>query len=209
MESELLSYETADLAPGPLPVQLDLPAPQRVCGSGIAAHSIGTPFCVLDPVSLFRYQFPASQIGKTLKFKFCSVNKAGQRQQDISQVNEYAFTVTAPPPAPTFAVRAECMDPTVAEGDWHHLPDGPQQLRHCDRQFQFLLRWIRPAPDYILIGQPCAYRPFGKSGLHARDALNPGDYAAIGAEDRSLQHAHWRNAQHHARPAWNDGRGRR
>jgi hypothetical protein len=106
VDGELVSYETADLTGT---FQYSLTYLRRgVYGTANAAHLSGAQFCVVD--SMFKWQFPASLIGSTVHFKFCSVNLAGKQQEDISQVTDYTFTlmntprVFLPPPNTDFTV---------------------------------------------------------------------------------------------------------
>jgi hypothetical protein len=93
VDQELLSYETATLT-GTYKFSLNY-LRRGAYDTDATNHIAGAPFCVLDS-TVFRYKYPASVIGKILKFKFCSVNLAGQRQQDISQVPEYSYFVRGP-----------------------------------------------------------------------------------------------------------------
>lgn len=110
VDSELMAYETADLTGVYL---YGLTYLRRgLYGTGIAAHAIGAQFAVLD--TLYEYEYDASMIGKTVYFKFASVNLAGQREQDLSQVIAYSLTIQAAPPAPSFGVDVSALDPTTA-----------------------------------------------------------------------------------------------
>ena len=93
VDGELMSYKTADLTGT---FQYGLTYLRRgVFGTSNAAHILNAPFCVVD--SMFQWQFPASLIGSTVHFKFCSVNLAGQQQEDIGQVTDYTFTIMNTP----------------------------------------------------------------------------------------------------------------
>jgi hypothetical protein len=92
VDSELLSYATANSTGT---YQYSLTYLRRgVYGTVTAAHAAGAPFCLVG--GLFQYDYPASAVGQTLYFKFCSVNLAGQSQEDISQVVAYPCFVAGP-----------------------------------------------------------------------------------------------------------------
>jgi hypothetical protein len=96
VEGELLSYETADLTGT---FQYGLTYLRRgLYGTMNSEHPVNAQFCVLDS-GVFQYPYQASEIGKTLYFKFCSVNQAGQQQENISQVTAYPYFVSGPRPA--------------------------------------------------------------------------------------------------------------
>jgi hypothetical protein len=119
VEQELISYEYANFL-GTHLYQLTGAAGvgaylrRGVYGSGIAAHATGKPFCVLDS-GILHWKYPASVIGQTVWFKFCSVNLVGGQKQDLSTVTAFPCLIQAPPPAPSFGVGQSTLDPTVAE----------------------------------------------------------------------------------------------
>lgn len=93
VETELLSYKTAVLT---AQYEYDITSLRRgVYDSIDASHASGTQFCVVNQ-SLFQWAFPASVIGTTVYFKFCSINSAGQREELLSNVTAYPYFVPAP-----------------------------------------------------------------------------------------------------------------
>ena len=124
VESELLSYKIADLTGT---YQYSLTYLRRgVYGTVNSAHPANSQFCVIDS-GLYQYAYPASAIGKTLYFKFCSVNQAGKNQEDIGQVVEYScfiggpLTLTPFPWAPGFEA-PNWRDPLVKEQTFALVP---------------------------------------------------------------------------------------
>ena len=111
VDAELMSYETATFS-GSYAYGITY-LRRGVYGSGIAAHASGAPFCVLDS-GILKWNYPASAIGQTVWFKFCSVNLAGGQKQDLSTVTAFSHLIQPPPPAPSFGVEQSSLDPTVA-----------------------------------------------------------------------------------------------
>jgi hypothetical protein len=61
-------------------------------GSTISAHTAGSLFMRLDS-TVFKYTYDAAWAGKTLYFKFQSVNNFGNCPQDVSTLPAVQFTV--------------------------------------------------------------------------------------------------------------------
>ncbi len=61
--------------------------------TAIGAHGIGSKFCMLD-ARIFKYDIPASYIGKTLYLKFPSFNIWGKALQDMAALTPYTYLVT-------------------------------------------------------------------------------------------------------------------
>jgi hypothetical protein len=94
VDQELLSYGAATFT-GDYAYNITY-LRRGVYGSVNAAHAIAAPFCVLD-TGILRWNYPASVIGQTVWFKFCSINLAGRQKQDLSMVTAFSCTVAAPP----------------------------------------------------------------------------------------------------------------
>ena len=90
VDSEVLAYQTATLT-GSNAYNLTTLA-RGGYGSAIAAHASGVPFLRLDG-DVFEWTFDASYIGKTLYFKFASVNSIGAGAQNLEDVSAYAYTI--------------------------------------------------------------------------------------------------------------------
>lgn len=96
VDSELLAFETVTQTDT---YQFDLTYLRRgVYDTTISAHAIGGQFCQVLGANLFQFNYGASNVGKTLYFKFCSVNQAGANQEDLSQVTAYPWAVPTPRP---------------------------------------------------------------------------------------------------------------
>ena len=115
--NELLSFRTAALTAS---YNYNLTHLRRGAYDTVdGTHVTGDPFCFLDPSqsSFFEYVYDASAIGTTLYFKFCSVNIAGQREENIANVEAYPYFVTGPidpyPWQPAYQ--------TVTPGDAYYL----------------------------------------------------------------------------------------
>jgi len=145
-DTEFMSYETATLLGA---FRYGMTYLRRgVFGSQIAAHAIGAQFCVVDG-GLFQYQYPASSIGQTVYFKFCSVNLAGMSQEDISQVTAYPFDLTLPPPAPTFGVEQSAIDPTVLQLTGLTFSIDPSNFAIATGTFR--IYYVNPAADDFIL----------------------------------------------------------
>jgi hypothetical protein len=96
VDSELLAYETATFTSQHV---YSLTYLRRgVYGTANVIHLSGAPFCVLDN-GILRWEYPASVVGKTVWFKFCSVNPAGGQKQDLSIVTPFPCFIVGPRPA--------------------------------------------------------------------------------------------------------------
>jgi hypothetical protein len=89
VDSEILAYESATLTAANAYALTGL---QRgLYGAAGAAHAAGAPFARLDQ-AVVAYDLPANFIGRTLFFKFQSVNLFGAGVQDLSTCEAYPFT---------------------------------------------------------------------------------------------------------------------
>lgn len=89
--TELLSFETATLSAA---YRYNLTYLRRgVYGTTIAAHAIGSSFAYIGSGGLNEYQYDSQYVGKTIYFKFCSFNLAGNQVQDIADVSPVSFTI--------------------------------------------------------------------------------------------------------------------
>ncbi len=96
VDQELISFATATVVG---PGQYDLSYLRRgVGGSTVAAHGTGAQFTYLgslaklDP-AILRIVYSNSMVGKTVYFKFASVNGEGGAQQSLADVTAYAVTL--------------------------------------------------------------------------------------------------------------------
>jgi hypothetical protein len=94
VENELLAYETATLT-GSFAYGLTY-LRRGAYESQISTHASGVLFCQVNDGNLFNWNYTEAEVATTVYFKFCSLNKAGARQQDISQVTAYPFFIPAP-----------------------------------------------------------------------------------------------------------------
>jgi Putative phage tail protein len=88
---ELIAFETATLT-GKNAYNLTYLI-RGALGTTVAAHAAGTPFLRLDSQP-FKWVFNASQIGKTLFFKFTSFNLIQQAEQSLADVVSHQYTIT-------------------------------------------------------------------------------------------------------------------
>lgn len=87
--AEFLSYQNSSLVGAEL---YNLTTLYRgVLGSSGAAHSIGDVFVRIDEFS-FSGVYDPSYVGKTIFFKFTSVNLLGNQEQDLSDVTAFSFS---------------------------------------------------------------------------------------------------------------------
>jgi hypothetical protein len=61
-------------------------------GTSITTHAVGSLFMRLDS-TIFKYTYDPTWAGKTLYFKFQSVNSFGNMAQDISTLTAVSFVV--------------------------------------------------------------------------------------------------------------------
>ena len=89
VDGEILAYESATLTGANAYALTGL---QRgLYGAAGAAHAAGASFARLDQ-AVVAYDLPANFIGRTLLFKFQSVNLFGAGVQDLSTCEAYPFT---------------------------------------------------------------------------------------------------------------------
>ena len=96
VDGELLSFETATVT-GLYGYNLTY-LRRGVYDTQISAHAVGAQFCQVLGGYLFQYNYGASNVGKTLYFKFLSVNVAGGNQQALDQVSAFSWSVPTPRP---------------------------------------------------------------------------------------------------------------
>jgi hypothetical protein len=95
VDEEIIAYETATLT---APDKYDITYLRRgVFGTPIAAHTIGSTFCMLD-ASMFAYRFDVTDIGQTRYFKFASFNKTGAQQQNLFVLSSVSYVLNNPNP---------------------------------------------------------------------------------------------------------------
>lgn len=95
---ELISYTNAALT-APYNYTLDTYLRRGLYGTTVASHAIGESFARLDS-AIYKYPYDPALVGKTLYFKFTSVNVWGGVEQALSDVPAYSYTALGPMGAP-------------------------------------------------------------------------------------------------------------
>jgi hypothetical protein len=91
VDGELLSYSAAAIS-GPDQYTLDTYIRRGQFGSSIGSHAAGSSFLRLDD-SVFKFTYDTAWGGRTVYFKFQSVNTFGNSAQDVSTLTPLAFTI--------------------------------------------------------------------------------------------------------------------
>jgi hypothetical protein len=101
VENELLSYATSTLTSTSHYALTYLY--RGLYGTAAALHASGAPFCLLDDLSIFKFNLPSQFIGVPLYIKLQSFNAFGLNQQPLSTCTAYNYTPTGPggPAAPS------------------------------------------------------------------------------------------------------------
>lgn len=93
IDDELVAYRTATLTG---PYAYDVTHVRRgVYGTPIQTHVKNTQFLYFDE-GIFTWQYDKSDVGKTLYFKFTSFNRAGQREQNLADVEPFTYRIRNP-----------------------------------------------------------------------------------------------------------------
>ena len=91
VNGEALSYEGANMGPNN---QFSLSGLVRgQYGTNAISHNAGERFIRVDE-ALFRYPYRKEDIGKTIHFKFTSMNLFGSNEQGLDEVQAYQYTLT-------------------------------------------------------------------------------------------------------------------
>ncbi|MEO6964998.1 MAG: phage tail protein [Acidobacteriaceae bacterium] len=84
-----------------------------VASTANIGHTVGQDFVRID-TQIFQYSYNPSLTGKTIYFKFLSVNLLGQMQQTLDQVSAYAYTVGGDNNSQNMT-----LTPVIAGGSWN------------------------------------------------------------------------------------------
>jgi hypothetical protein len=93
VDGELVSYQTATLT-GANTYTLGTYLRRGIFSTPISAHATGSPFLRLDAL-VYRWAYDPSLSGKTVYFKYTSVNLFAQQEQSLASVIAFPYTVGA------------------------------------------------------------------------------------------------------------------
>lgn len=123
MDGEYIAYETATLTGT---YQYDLHMLVRgALGSAIGAHAEGSAFARLDD-GVLGLAFAPEDVGRTLYVKFVSYNIYGAGQQNLADVQPYAYTITGSAyagPLPDIASLRTSYAGSITQLTWDEVED--------------------------------------------------------------------------------------